>query len=317
MITVVIPLYNKAHTITRTLDTVLNQTYKEFEVVIINDGSTDDGVSVIQNFTTDSRVKIINQSNQGVSVARNEGVRHAKYEYIAFLDGDDEWLPNYLSKMHEAIQKFPNAGLFCSAGKVRSGGKEYLRQADKYKHLIVEIDFFENPHVFLHTSATVVAKDLFKESGGFPAGMKRNEDYALFFKLALKAKVIYSGFTLSIYVGDVEGQATTISFNVVKHDVIKRFNTVHDTWLKLEEKNLNYKIFTKYELRHFFLANLKAKNYNNILFFKENIQPNLCKMFSSGEWFLFINRFFRKFAIAFVYVTKIRWRLRGYPRLNY
>lgn len=117
MISVVIPLYNKEHTITRTLGTVLNQTYKDFEVVIINDGSTDNGVSVIQNFSTDSRIKIINQSNQGVSVARNEGVRNATYEYVAFLDGDDEWLPNYLSKMYEAIQKFPNAGLFCCAGK--------------------------------------------------------------------------------------------------------------------------------------------------------------------------------------------------------
>ena len=101
MFSVIIPLYNKSHTIVRTLSTVLDQTYKEFEIIIVNDGSTDNGVQIIKDYTTDKRIRIIEQNNQGVSVARNIGVQHAKYELIAFIDGDDEWLSEYLSKMEE------------------------------------------------------------------------------------------------------------------------------------------------------------------------------------------------------------------------
>ena len=315
MISVVIPLYNKAHTIKRTLGTVLAQTYKDFEVVIINDGSTDNGVAVIETFTNDSRVKIIDQINQGVSVARNQGVLYAQYQYIAFLDGDDEWLPDYLLKMHEAIQKYPNAGLFCGAGIVKSSDKEYLRIAKKYKGLLTEIDFFENPHVFLHTSATVVAKSEFNKTQGFPAGMKRNQDHALFFTLALHTQTVYCGFPLSVYVGDVEGQATRTSFNKVREYIVSRFNIVHDAWYTLKKTNSSYIIFAKYELRHWFLKFLQDQDYKNIHFFKSNLSKTLLIEIPKWEWFLYTNKLFKKLAISYIYLTKIRWRLRGYPRL--
>ncbi len=317
MISVVIPLYNKAHTIERTLGSVLAQTFQDFEVVIVNDGSSDNGVDVIQDFTQDPRVRVINQDNQGVSVARNEGVRHAKYEYIAFLDGDDEWLADYLLKMQEAIQKYPEAGMICGAGTVRSGGREYVRLATKYEGQITEINFFENPHVFVHTSATVVAKTAFNKTEGFPIGMKRNQDYALFFALALHSQTIYCGFPLSVYVGDVEGQATTAPFQVVKEHVARRFNLVHDTWNTLKKNNKVYLIFTKYELRHFFLGFLKAKAYQNIDFFKTSLDKDLLKSFPGWEWYLYTNQTLNKVAIGYIYMTKIRWRLRGYPQLNY
>lgn len=317
MISVVIPLYNKAHTIKRTLGTVLAQTYKDFEVVVVNDGSTDNGVAVIENFTIDSRVKIINQSNQGVSVARNQGVLHSQYEYIAFLDGDDEWLPSYLFKMQEAIQKFPNAGLFCAAGTVKSGGKEYVRLAKEYEGLLTEIDFFENPHVFVHTSATVVAKSDFNRTQGFPVGMKRNQDYALFFALALQTQTVYCGFPLSVYVGDVDGQATSTSFELVREHVVRRFNIVHEIWCALEKTNSTYIVFTKYELRHFFLGFLRAQDYKNNHFFKTNLSRALSSEFPEWEWFLLTNPVCNKVAIGYIYITKIRWRLRGYPKLNY
>lgn len=317
MISVVIPFYNKAHTIERTLGTVLNQTYKDFEVIIVNDGSTDKGVSVINGFTEDARVKIINQNNQGVSVARNQGVAHSKYDYIAFLDGDDEWFQDYLSKMHEAIQKYPHAGFFCAAGIVTSDGLEYVRLAKEYEGLICEINFFNNPHVFVHTSATVVAKSAFNKTKGFPVGMKRNQDYGLFFPLALQTQTVYCGFPLSVYVGDVVGQATTTPFNTIKNHVIRRFNIVHDTWYSLGEKNRTYLIFTKYELRHFFLGFLRARDYQNIHYFKDNLSTLLSYKFSKLEWLLYTKPFCNKLAIVYIFLTKIRWRLRGYPRLNY
>lgn len=116
LISVVIPLYNKAHTIGRTLGTVMRQTFQDFEVVIVNDGSTDDGTNVIRKNFTDSRIRIIDQENAGVSMARNRGVDEAKGKWIAFLDGDDEWHPEYLNEMQKLIVKYPEAGLFLCAG---------------------------------------------------------------------------------------------------------------------------------------------------------------------------------------------------------
>lgn len=90
LISVVISLYNKAHTIVDTLNTVLTQTFNKFEVVIVDDGSTDDGVLKIQENFNDDRIKIIRQVNAGVSSARNTGVEHSVGAFIAFMDADDK-----------------------------------------------------------------------------------------------------------------------------------------------------------------------------------------------------------------------------------
>ncbi|MET7030079.1 glycosyltransferase family 2 protein [Sediminicola luteus] len=316
MISVVIPLYNKAHTIEKTLGSVIAQTYINFEVVIVDDGSTDDGVEVIKNFTNDKRVRIISQPNQGVSVARNQGVQHSTFNYIAFLDGDDEWDQNYLFQMNQAIVKFPTVGLICSAGKIRSGGNEYLRLAKKYEGLITEVDFFENPHVFLHTSATVVSKKEFNRTDGFPIGMKRNQDFALFFSLALITKVVYSGIPLSVYVGDVEGQATKTSFKEVLLHVTKRYNEVFNNWKKNPRKNKSFIIFMKYELRHTFLSFIKANNHDTLIYFMDGLQLDIRNQFNSLEWYMLTKKPLKPLNVLFIYATKVRWRLRGYPRVQ-
>ena len=140
MFTVVIPIYNKAHTIERTLKSVINQTFTHFEIIIIDDGSTDSSLEKINKFTHDTRIKIIIQENQGVSVARNVGVEKAKYEYIAFLDGDDKWELNYLQTIHKAIKLYPNCGMFCCAGYFKNDltKKTSLRLVEKYKEKITD-----------------------------------------------------------------------------------------------------------------------------------------------------------------------------------
>ena len=90
MFSIVIPLYNKAEYVPKTLASVLNQTYSDFELIIVDDGSTDDSLEVINSFV-DNRIKIVKQKNGGVSAARNRGIIEAKYELIALLDADDWW----------------------------------------------------------------------------------------------------------------------------------------------------------------------------------------------------------------------------------
>ena len=318
MFSVIIPLYNKAHTIQRTLASVLKQTYPDFEVIIVNDGSTDNSIEVIKNFTSDTRVHIIEQDNQGVSAARNKGVASAKYDYIAFLDGDDEWLPEYLEKIQEAITLYPKSGMYCCAGIYKENSDEILntRLAKKYKDKITIVDFFENPHVFSHTSANVVYKPVFITCGGFPLEMKKNEDFALFYSLALMSTVIYCGFPLSCYYGKVEGQTTSIKKNNHESelDVIKRFNRVHKVWEKSDRTNKTYKVFLKYELRHMFIAALRTKDYQLINLFFNHLDQGLKDLFNPIEKTLIKRKLFNKLSIVYLLYTKIIWRMHGYPR---
>ncbi|WP_209402393.1 glycosyltransferase family 2 protein [Pseudozobellia sp. WGM2] len=316
MFSVVIPLYNKAHTISRTLQTVLNQTYTNFEVVVVNDGSTDKGVTVIQEFSNDPRIRIVEQENKGVSVARNRGVEESKYDYIAFLDGDDEWVPTYLEKVREAIGNFSEVGMFCTGGVVTSAKETMRRLAKKYSGTIGKVDFFENPHVFVHTSATVVRKQEFFRSGGFPVGMKRNQDYACFFSVALATPVVYIGYLLTTYVGDIAGQATQTSMVKVLPHVINRFNHVHGHWQQAHNPNQTYLVFLRYELRHMLLGYLKKRDYSIIKRLQSGLNDDLIQKFPAFEWRLYTNKALRIIGILYIYVTKIRWRLRGYPYLG-
>ncbi|KHJ38161.1 putative glycosyltransferase EpsH [Pedobacter glucosidilyticus] len=320
MFSVVIPLFNKSQTILTTLSTVLNQTFKDFEIVIVNDGSTDNSIQIIREFTSDSRIKIVEHENQGVSVARNTGVNHANFNFIAFLDGDDEWLPQYLSKMKEAIELFPAAEMFCSAGLGRNEkGYSKNRQIDKYDNKVVEFNFFENPHVFLHISATVVTKQLFFKVDGFTAGMKRNEDFAFLYSAALLTQPIYSGFPLSIYVGGVDGQATRSSIYQdidLLRDIANRYNIVYKNWLKTPDKNTLFIVFTKYELRHFLMINVINKQFTANHQFIKFLNPQIFNLFNVLEVFLLRSSKLAQVYILYVKLSKLRWMMRGFQRVK-
>jgi glycosyltransferase involved in cell wall biosynthesis len=112
-ISVIIPLYNAEQYIARTLYSVLNQTYPDFEVIIVDDGSIDLGIEICQSFN-DSRIKIIRQGNRGLPGARNTGIRHAQGDYIALLDSDDLWSPHKLDRHVAHLEQEPTVGIsFC------------------------------------------------------------------------------------------------------------------------------------------------------------------------------------------------------------
>ena len=113
LISVVIPLYNKEKYIKNTIESVINQDFKDFEIIIVNDGSTDHSLEIAKQFEQPG-IKIINQENQGVANARNKGVQYSNGEIIAFLDADDIWLSNHLREIYSLHQKFPKAGFFAT-----------------------------------------------------------------------------------------------------------------------------------------------------------------------------------------------------------
>ena len=109
-ISVAIPLYNKRREIARTIQSVFDQTFQQFEILVIDDGSTDGGADIVAQIG-DPRVRLIRQANAGVSAARNHAISEAKTELIAFLDADDEWKPGFLAAIWDLRERFPEAGL--------------------------------------------------------------------------------------------------------------------------------------------------------------------------------------------------------------
>lgn len=317
MISVVIPLYNKAHTIVNTLNTVLNQTYKDFEVIIVNDGSTDNGIEIINQNYNDKRIKIINQENTGVSAARNRGVEESKGEFIAFIDGDDEWHPEYLSTMYELIVKYPEAGLFLCAGLIcNANGSIGYRIAAKYEGVKCKINVFENPEVFSHTSATIIRKSIFYKTHQFIRGMNKFEDKLLIQAIALITDTIYCGIPLSKYRGGIPGQLTQM--NQKTHESIDSeilyFNMIVEDYKKNSsfKDNKLFPIFFKYILRHSIKLALKNKNNSIINYFWQHLTPSVKMMLHQCDIFL-LDKHLYTITFFWINFTKLIWRLHGFP----
>lgn len=316
MISVVIPLYNKAHTIVETLSTVVNQTFTAFEIIIVNDGSKDNGVEIIKQNFNDPRIRIINQENQGVSVARDRGVEEARSNYIAFLDADDKWHPDYLKIMNVAITRYPDAALYSSGSLIyNADGSISYRLAKKYLNKIVVCDFFENPHVYIHTSATVINKSIFQLTDGSPRGMLRSQDYALFFQIALKGPFVYIGLPISKYIGGVPGQATSSTvennFKTLKY-FCYLYNFIKEKNRYVQNKSLN--AFFRYALRHSFKQCIKERNYNNLDFYLTHLSDDCLSLFY--KWEVLIYKKKRRFmSLLWINFTKLLWRASGKPVL--
>ncbi|MFM6290642.1 MAG: glycosyltransferase family 2 protein [Microcystaceae cyanobacterium] len=119
---VIIPAYNIENYVAQALNSVLAQTFQDFEIILVDDGSFDHTISIIRQFT-DPRVKLIQQENRGASSARNHGIRQSQGQYIAFLDGDDYWLPEKLERQLQHLESFPEVGVsFCRAAFIDDSG---------------------------------------------------------------------------------------------------------------------------------------------------------------------------------------------------
>ena len=184
---IIIPLYNKEISIKRAISSVLNQTYPHFELIIVDDGFTDRSVVEASKFI-DPRIRIIRQENKGASAARNRGVSEANHEWIAFLDADDEWFPEFLSLIINLHFSFPDCGLLGSAF-VPSTDKgldvSYLRKSlypYGWKGILGNYykDLFHSP---FYTSTVVLRKDLFLKAGEFPLTLRKGEDTYLWINI--------------------------------------------------------------------------------------------------------------------------------------
>jgi glycosyltransferase involved in cell wall biosynthesis len=193
---VVIPLYNKANYIQSCLESVLKQTHKEFEVILVNDGSTDGSEAVVERFQ-DSRIRLVHQENKGASAARNKGVSLAKHEWIALIDADDYWYPNHLEELQNTIEQFPKADVVCNNYEILLDN-DFIKQpafSIEYplKAQYIE-DYFKGSLIdpIAWTSALSFTSSIFKKVGEFDTNIKSGQDIDLMVKFGLAATIAFN-----------------------------------------------------------------------------------------------------------------------------
>jgi len=204
LISVVIPLYNKADSIATALDRVLAQTYQDFEVVVVDDGSTDDAAAIVEQYT-DPRIRLIRQKNAGVSAARNRGIEEAKGEYVAFLDADDQWMPEFLEEIVALQKEFPECRAQATSYVINTRGEKSsitLRKMPFQGERGVLTNYFEVAscsHPPVWTSALCIERNLLQEIGGFPLGITSGEDLLTWARIAVRTQWAYSLRPLAQY----------------------------------------------------------------------------------------------------------------------
>lgn len=297
MISVVIPLYNKEQSIASTLQTILNQTYQDFEIVIVNDGSTDHSVEKVKRIL-DPHIRLIHQSNAGVSAARNRGIEEAKGEYIAFLDADDEWKSDYLKTQYKLTQKYPECSVFACNYEFKDIQRKVtptiIRKLPFKGEDGILTNYFEVAccsHPPLWTSAVMVKKSAMQLVGGFPIGIKSGEDLLTWARLAVKYKIAYSRKSNAIYL-KLKGNAIELSKFIRKPEEPDIVGNSLKEILKTKE-GLQY-LSLWYKMR----ANLYYRSNCRYSTFKYALKALSCNPFEIKNYFYLCIPFLPKFFVA-------------------
>ena len=260
---VIIPLYNKAAYVRKALDSIIRQTFNDFELIVVDDGSSDDSFRVANDALVGRGVsyQLIHQENAGVSTARNNGVAAAHGDYLCFLDADDWWDPIFLERMDLLIKEYPDAGLYgTNYYCVKNGRQTVCVTTAETGYINYCKVYAEKLQMPIWTGAACMPRDVFTEMGGFEPHLKLGEDFCLWIKVALKYKVAFLNEALSYYFQDSDATWRLVG---KLHDP-----KVHMLWNlqdleKDERTNPDYKRLIDglrvYSLFPYFLTN----NYHN------------------------------------------------------
>ena len=244
-ISVIIPVFNGEKTIRETIDSVLGQTFSDFELIIINDGSKDTTLEVVQKIS-DPRLKIFSYQNLGLAVSRNRGIANATGEYVSFIDADDLWTSDKLEAQYQALQETPNAAVAYSWTNCINQESSFLRRgyylsfSGEVYHYLLLTNFLENG------SNPLIRHQALKAVGGFDESLKSSEDWEMYLRLAAHYKFVAVESPQILYrisAGSMSTNTTRMEVETVK--VIDRiFNQASDSLQYLKRYSLSnlYKI---------------------------------------------------------------------------
>lgn len=235
-VSVIIPVHNKEQHLKRSIDSVLNQSHQDFELLLIDDASTDGSWAIIEEYEHLENVciHIRTQPGAGGYAARNLGVEKAQYRWVAFLDADDAWHVDYLRQMKQLHEQFPDQRLLGSPFSIVDEAGErvsffYKKDTNQESRVFSLTDFLNG--VPFCTDTVVMEKLLIEQSGGFPEGAKRGGDIDTWLRCMMQAKSFaYVPFLGAIYYRDSENMVTAKKVNVAE-------NVVHETVENLLAEN--------------------------------------------------------------------------------
>ena len=222
MFSVIIPYYKKRKYIERCIDAVLAQTYQDFEIILVDDGSQDDVAQLIEEKYS-GKVHLIQQENQGVSAARNTGIAAATHDYIAFLDADDYWSPFYLACNAEIINNETDVKIIGShytrnksALELKNNGLDYFKFENYFKAAI--------RNTYFTSSSTIIKNIFFHNNPGFNSNLKRGEDIDVWLRaVASGGNAFYINNTL-VYYSDEDSEQATSSIGAVENALVGTIN---------------------------------------------------------------------------------------------
>ncbi|MDD4427529.1 MAG: glycosyltransferase family A protein [Paludibacter sp.] len=275
MFSVIIPLYNKASHIEKAILSIVAQTFNNFEMIIIDDGSTDESFSKAKEITQSlsSSIKswrVLTQKNCGVSTTRNTGVKLAKYDYIAFLDADDWWTPDYLESMKLLVEKYPEAGIFASSYyKVKYGkttpariGVDECFQDGLINYFQVYAKTLWMP---IWTGATIINKDVFEKLNGFNPMLKLGEDFDLWARIAANYPVAFLNKPLAYYNQDVDVNERAVGVRLYKPHEHMLFSTYNQKLMTNSDFLFLYERLALYGLLPYYLKGENQEETMKIL----------------------------------------------------
>lgn len=229
---VVIPLYNKENFIANTIKNVLQQSFQDFEIVIVDDGSTDNSFAIAQSFN-DYRIKIYQQQNSGPSAARNKGIELSESNYIALLDADDVWQRNHLEELHKSISTYPNGALFCNAYQLKLQ-QNFIHNAtynlQNLRDIQIVKDYFSASiiHPLAWTSAVAFNKSDFWDLGGFDTKIPSGQDIDLWIKFGLNKTIVFNPAYTACYDKTVPASLSKKHIREVKYQFLNRYKNNDD-----------------------------------------------------------------------------------------
>tara|TARA_Y200000002_G_C22679517_1_gene663425 strand:+ start:576 stop:1514 length:939 start_codon:yes stop_codon:yes gene_type:complete len=265
---IIIPLYNKEKFIENTIQSALEQSFEDFELIVVNDGSTDKSLELV-NKLNDKRIKTYSISNAGVSKARNFGIQKATSNLIVFLDADDLWKKNHLEELFQLRKAYPHCGLY-AMGYTKKYDNSNPINAHYFglkNHSGVVPDFFmaSTADCVAWTSAVMVPKDVFKTIGYFNQGLKSGQDTEMWIRIAIEYKVAFCSNPTACKVQ--RSHEDHLSISKYKIERLKIFKQFKDE----EIKNLSLKRYL--DLNRFSMAieRKKSGDFKNYKLLKKSI----------------------------------------------
>ncbi len=299
LFSIIIPLYNKENSIEKTLKSVFNQSFSDYEIIVINDGSTDKSEEKVKTFS-DERLRLISTENKGVSQARNLGINESKGKLIAFLDADDYWFPTHLEVIFQLHKNYSEAGLLATNYQFYYSDKKTIQPVfdgipmEKWNGIVP--DFFKSSMKYrlAWTSAVSVRKEVFEKVGHFDENITlgAGEDTDMWIRIALNYPVAFDNEVTAYYQMSTENRIS------LSRTLNRRFSKL-DKFSKEEETNTSLKKYldlyrSEFALKHKLVGDLKLFHFYKRAISKENLHWKTKLLFNMPTFLLQILYHFKK-----------------------